>query len=245
MDALVYTAMSGAERVLRAQQVHANNLANLETPGFRANLEQSSARAVEGYGYAARHLNLLSSDSVNGREGPQHETGRDLDVSIQGAGLFAVQVGGPGQSGEAYTRAGNFTLDANGQLMLGEHPVLGEGGPITLPAHSKLEIGADGVISVQEPGQPDLQQVDRLKLVKADFSQLVKNEQGLLVARDGQPLASDATVKVGSGRLEASNVSAVEEMVSTMSLARDFEMQMKLFKSADSMADTGNRLIRE
>jgi flagellar basal-body rod protein FlgF len=227
--------------VLRAQQVHANNLANLETPGFRANLEQSSARAVEGHGYAARHLNQLSSDAVSGREGQQRETGRELDVSVQGAGLFAVQVG----DGEAYTRAGNFTLDAEGRLMLGEHPVLGEGGPITLPPYSKLEVGADGVISVQERGQNELQQVDRLKLVKADYSQLVKNEQGLLVARDGQPLASDATVKVGSGRLEASNVSAVEEMVTTMSLSRDFEMQMKLFKAADTMAETGNRLIRE
>jgi len=65
------------------------------------------------------------------------------------------------------------------------------------------------------------------------------------VARDGTPQASDATVKVGAGRLEASNVSAVEEMVTTMSLARDFEMQMRLFKAADGMAEQGNRLMRD
>lgn len=241
MDALIYTVMSGAERVMRAQQVHANNLANVETAGFRANLEVSSARPVAGAGYAARHLNLLQSEAVSAKEGSQRETGRELDVAIQGEGLFAVQTA----QGEAYTRGGNFTLDAEGNLKLGTHAVLGEGGAITLPAHSKVEITADGVISVQAPGAQELQAVDRLKLVKPEFDQLRKNEQGLLVARDGQALAADATVKVGSGRLESSNVSAVEEMVATMSLARDFEMQMKLFKSADGMAEAGNRLIRE
>lgn len=241
MDALVYTVMSGAERVLRAQQVHANNLANLETPGFRANIEQSNAKQVEGYGYAARHLNELRSDAVSGREGALRETGRELDVALQGQGLFAVQQG----DGEAYTRAGNFSLDAEGNLMLGKHAVLGDGGAIKLPPHSKVEIAADGTISIQAPGQAELQPVDKLKLVKPEFGALRKNEQGLLVARDGQPLAADETVRMGSGRLEASNVSAVEEMVNTMSLARDFEVQMKLFKSADGMADAGNRLMRD
>jgi len=245
MDALVYTVMSGAERVMRAQQVHANNLANVETAGFRANIEQSNARAVEGYGYAARHLNQLSADVVSAREGAQRETGRELDVAIQGEGLFAVQYGQGNESSEAYTRSGNFTLDAEGNLLLGRLPVLGEGGPINLPPHSKVEITADGVISVQAPGQAELQPVDRLKLVKPAFNQLTKNEAGLLVARDGTPQASDATVKVGAGRLEASNVSAVEEMITTMSLARDFEMQMRLFKAADGMAEQGNRLMRD
>jgi flagellar basal-body rod protein FlgF len=241
MDGLIYTVMSGAERVLRAQQVHANNLANLETPGFRANIEQSNAKQVEGYGYAARHLNELTSDAVSGREGALRETGRELDVALQGEGLFAVQQG----QGEAYTRAGNFSLDADGNLLLGKQAVMGDGGPINLPPHSKVEIAADGVISIQAPGQAELQPVDRLKLVKPEFAQLRKNEQGLLVARDGQPLAADDTVRVGAGRLEASNVSAVEEMVNTMSLARDFEVQMKLFKAADGMADAGNRLMRD
>lgn len=245
MDALIYTVMSGAERVMRAQQVHANNLANVETAGFRANIEQSSARAVEGYGYAARHLNQLSADVVSGREGAQRETGRELDVAIQGEGLFAVQAGQGAGTTEAYTRGGNFTLDAEGNLLLGKLPVLGEGGPITLPPHSKVEVAADGTVSVLQPGQTQLQAVDKLKLVKPAFNLLSKNEAGLLVPRDGAPLSADETVQVGAGRLEASNVSAVEEMVSTMSLSRDFEMQMRLFKAADSMAEQGNRLMRD
>lgn len=245
MDALIYTAMSGAERVLRAQQVHANNLANADTAGFRANLEVSSASPVAGAGYDARHLNLLASEAVSGREGSQRETGRELDIAIQGQGLFAVQLDQGGTSGEAYTRAGGFTLDADGHLLLDKRPVLGEGGPITLPPYSKLEVSADGVISVRSGDTAELQQVDKLKLVKPEFGQLRKNEQGLLVGRDGASLDADASVRVANGHLEGSNVSAVEEMVSTMSLSRDFEIQMRLFKSADGMAEAGNRLIRE
>lgn len=241
MDALIYTVMSGAERVMRAQQVHANNLANLDTPGFRANLVVSGDAAVKGRGYDARHLNRLESDAVTGREGVQRDTGRELDVAIAGPGLFAVQVG----EGEAYTRAGNFSLDAEGQLMLGRLSVLGEGGPVVLPLHGKLQVGSDGVIAIQAPGQTELQPVDKLKLVNAPASALTKNEAGLLVTRDGSTLAPDAGIKVQPGRLEGSNVAAVEEMVHTMTLSRDFEVQMRLFKAADGMAEAGNRLVRE
>jgi flagellar basal-body rod protein FlgF len=241
MDALIYTVMSGAERVQRAQQVHANNLANLDTPGFRANFAVSGDAQVKGYGYDARHQNRLEADAVSGREGSQRDTGRDLDVAIAGPGLFAVQYG----DGEAYTRAGNFTLDADGALLLGRQPVLGDGGPIVLPPHSKLQIAADGLISILAPGQTELQQVDRLKLVSAPAAALTKNEAGLLVARDGQALTPDEQVQVQSGRIEGSNVAAVEEMVHTMTLSRDFEVQMRLFKAADGMAEAGNRLVRE
>lgn len=241
MDGMIYTVMSGAERALRAQQVHANNLANLETPGFRGNVEMTGNQAVAGYGYAARHMSGLQSDAVSGRAGTQRDTGRELDVAVQGDGLFTVQWG----EGEAYTRAGNFSLNAEGGLMLGERPVMGDGGPITLPPHTKVAIAKDGVISIQVAGQTEMQPVDRLKLVKPANGDLTKNEAGLLVPRQGGELAADATVQLNAGHLESSNVSAVEEMVATMSLSRDFEMQMKLFKAADGMADAGNRLMRE
>lgn len=239
MDALIYTAMSGAERALRGQQVHANNLANMDTNGFRANMELSTARSLPGYGYDDRHMSDLQANAVNTRGGVLKSTGRELDVAVAGDGYFTVQ----GPTGEAYTRAGAITLDADGAMTVGGMPILGEGGPITLPIHSKLEIGQDGTVSVLSPGTTQMQVVDKLKLVKAEGSELTKNEAGLLVARDGQPLAADATVKISPGHLEGSNVSAVEEMVATMSLNRTFEMQMKLFKASDSMTEAGNRLL--
>jgi len=243
MDALIYTVMSGAERVMNAQQVHANNLANLNTAGFRANMEQAGSNEVQGYGYADRVLSSISSDAVSGRGGAVQDTGRSLDVAVQGDGYFAVAQGGA-DGPEAYTRAGSFDVDADGHLMLGRNAVLGEGGPIVLPPHTQVVITSDGSVQVQTPDQNQLQTVDKLKLVKADARNLTKDEAGLLVPRDGQPLAAADDVKVAGGKLESSNVSAVEEMVSTMNLARDFDMQMRLYKAADDMADAGDRLIR-
>ena len=175
------------------------------------------------------------------RSGTLVQTGRELDAAIAGDGLFAVQDG----EGEAYTRAGAFTLDAQGRLLLGERPVLGEGGPIVLPPGNRIEIGADGGISVLTEGALEMQVVDRLKLVRPEAGALRKNEAGLLVARDGQPLDASEAVEVRGGHLEGSNVSPVEEMVATMQLTRDFEVQMKLFQAADQLAANGNRLMRE
>lgn len=242
MDALIYTLMSGAERSLRAQQLHANNLANIETNGFRADLELATSEAVtNGYGYDARHMSRLEANAIASREGPVRQTGRDLDVAIAGQGYFAVQF----QDGEAYTRAGNFSVDQNGALSLNGRPVLGDGGPIVLPVYSRLEIGKDGTISIQAPGQPEMQPLDRLKLVKPAADEVTKNSAGLIVARSGETLAADETVAVRSGHLEGSNVSAIEEMVATMNLNREFEIQMKLYRAADAMAESGNRLVRE
>jgi flagellar basal-body rod protein FlgF len=122
---------------------------------------------------------------------------------------------------------------------------MGDGGPVVLPPYEKVSIGVDGTVSILAPGETEMQAVDKLKLVRPAAGQLTKNEGGLIVARDGQPLPVDETVQVQGGYLEGSNVSAVEEMVATMSLNRDFEVQMKLYKAADSMAEAGNRLIRD
>ncbi|HEY0942955.1 MAG TPA: flagellar basal body rod protein FlgF [Steroidobacter sp.] len=239
MDALIFTLMSGAERGLRAQQIHANNLANLETGGFRADLELATSQAVNGYGYDARHMSQLQANSVASREGVMRATGQDLDVAISGQGYFAVQFG----DAEAYTRAGHFTVDQDGQLTLDGRAVLGDGGPIVLPQFSRVQIATDGVISIQAPGQLEIQEVDRLRLVKPNPAEVTKNQAGLIVARNGEPLPPDETVVVRSGHLEGSNVSAIEEMIAVMNLTREFEIQMKLYRAADAMAENGNRLV--
>ncbi len=240
MDALIYTAMSGAERALRAQQVRANNLANLDTSGFRGDLELARSESVTtGYGYDDRHMSRLEANAVSSREGAVRETGRDLDAAIAGQGYFAVQW----QDGEAYTRGGNFNIEQDGTLTAGGRPVLGDGGPIVLPVYSRLAIGDDGTISIQVPGQQDMQTVDKLKLVKPAGNEVTKNAAGLIVPRSGGSLPPDDTVVVRSGHLESSNVSAIEEMVATMNLNRDFEVQMKVYRATDAMAETGNRLV--
>ena len=241
MDRLIYTAMSGAERVLHAQQVHANNLANADTNGFRADYELASSSRVEGPGFDTRHMSRAQVDLVALREGSVHTTGRELDVAIDGPGYLAVG----SDSAPVYTRAGAMSVDADGRLLLHGREVLGDGGPIVLPEFSQLAIAADGTISVRAPDSAQMQPVDRLKLVDATGRHLVKNEAGLLVSADGAPLETSDRVRVRGGALEGSNVRAVEEMVAVMDLSRQFEVQMKLFKAADSMADAGNRLVRD
>lgn len=241
MEKFIFTAVSGAERTLRAQQVRSNNLANTDTPGFRANIELASAQALaaNGYGYDDVHLARNEADAVSTRNGTVRETGRSLDVAVNGNGYLAVEWG----EGEAYTRAGAIAIDANGALTVGGRPLLGEGGPIVLPPHTAVDIANDGTISVMPEGGLLTQIIDRLRLVSAEGAQLAKNEAGMIVPRDGQPLAADPNVTVRGGALEGSNVSAVEEMVAVMSLNRSFEMQMKMLKASDSMNESGNRLL--
>lgn len=239
MDKLIFTAVSGAERTLRAQQVRANNLANADTPGFRANIELASAQALAGFGYDDVHLSRNQADAVSTRAGAVRDTGRSLDVAVNGNGYLAVEW----ENGEAYTRAGAIDIDANGALSVNGRPLLGEGGPIVLPPHTAVDIANDGTISVMPEGGTLTQIIDRLRLVSADGAALTKNEAGLIVPRDGEPLAADPDVTVRGRALEGSNVSAVEEMVAVMSLNRSFELQMKMFKASDSMNESGNRLI--
>ena len=239
MDKLIFTAVSGAERLMRAQQVHANNLANLDTAGFRASMEAATDQKLGGFGYDDRHLSSIQTDNISTRAGAVRETGRPLDVAIGGQGYLAVQYG----DSEAYTRSGEIEIGADGALSVHGHALMGEGGPIVLPPHTAVEIGTDGTISVLTEGAKQMQVVDKLKLVNATGAELTKNEAGLIVSRDGGNLAADPAVKVRPGALEGSNVSAVEEMVATMSLNRSFEVQMRLFKASDSMNETGNKLI--
>jgi flagellar basal-body rod protein FlgF len=240
MDKLIYTVMTGAERAFHAQQVHANNLANADTQGFRADYEVASAQAVQGYGYDTRHQSVGATDAVVQRSGTVTTTGRSLDVAIRGEGYLAVRFG----DGEAYTRAGAMELDANGALSIHGRPVMGDGGPIVLPPHRAVSIASDGTISVLPEDGQDMQEVDRLKLVQGQGA-VTKNAAGLIVARDGNPLPASETVRLQGQALEGSNVRAVEEMVAVMDVSRQFEIQMKLFQAADSMVDAGNRLVRD
>lgn len=239
MDKLIFTAATGADRLMRAQQVHANNLANLDTAGFRASMQNAGNVELGGFGYDDRHLSTLQADSVSTRAGTVRETGRALDVALGGQGYLAVQYG----DGEAYTRSGEIEIGADGALSVHGQPLLGEGGPIVLPQHTAVEIATDGTISVLTEGALQMQVVDRLRLVNAEGAELTKNEAGLIVPRARGTLAVDPNVQVRPRALEGSNVSAVEEMVATMSLNRSFEIQMKLFQASDKMNEAGNRLM--
>ncbi|QKJ85634.1 Flagellar basal-body rod protein FlgF [Paramixta manurensis] len=241
MDRLIYTAVSGATRSLTQQTIHANNLANAATDGFRADLERAGSQQVAGYGYDSRYMAGSENGGVDMTAGTLTETGRSLDIGIKGDGLIALRDG----RREVYTRNGHLDVDPEGNLTVNGLPVLGEAGPITLPPFSSVSVGEDGTLTVI-PDNGDfmaLQDVDRIKLVNVPANRLSKNNDGFLVSNRRAEPRSEAVSVVGK-HLETSNVSAMNEMVSTLSLSRQFEAQIKMMKVADTLAQAGNRLIR-
>lgn len=241
MDKLLYTAVSGANRSLTQQQIHANNLANVNTQGFRADLERATATQVPGDGYNSRVAVLSQNAGVDMTAGSLQETGRELDIAIKDRGLIAVLSGGR----EVYTRNGQMDIGPDGDLTINGLPVLGDGGPIVLPPYSSVSVADDGTIAIipQDGGIKTPAEVDRIKLVDIPANQLSKNNRGLLVNRRGAA-ARDENVQLVSKHLESSNISAISEMTASISLSRQFEAQIKMMKVAEDLAQSGNRIIR-
>ncbi|WP_145534869.1 flagellar basal-body rod protein FlgF [Yersinia thracica] len=241
MDKLLYTAVSGANRSLTQQQIHANNLANVNTQGFRADLERATATQVLGGGYNSRVAVLSQNAGVDMTAGSLQETGRELDVAIKDRGLIAVLSGGR----EVYTRNGQMDIGPDGDLTINGLPVLGDGGPIVLPPYSSVSVADDGTIAIipQDGGIKTPAEIDRIKLVDIPANQLSKNNRGLLVTRRGAA-ARDENVQLVSKHLESSNISAISEMTASISLSRQFEAQIKMMKVAEELAQSGNRIIR-
>lgn len=245
MDKVLYLAMTGAKHNMRAQTAHSNNLANANTQGFKADLAQARAMPVfYGDGLPTRAYALTETPAVDLTQGALNETGNELDVAINGAGYFVVQLP---DGREMMSRAGNFQIDATGVLRNGEGmAVLGDGGPITIPPQEKIDIGLDGSITIVAAGEgPQTPaQLDRLRLVNPDSQNIEKDPSGYLRTRDGAALVPDANIAVTSGFLEASNVSVVEEFTSVLTLARQYELHVKMMSTAQTNSEASARLLQ-
>ena len=247
MDRLIYTAMTGASQTLNRQAAVAHNLANVNSTGYRA--EEHRLRAVQVQsngpqkGLATRAFVVDASTHTDYASGPMTVTGRPLDMAVQGAGWLAVQL--PDGS-EAYTRNGSFELNVNGIVQTRSGlTVQGDGGAITIPPDVKISVGVDGTISVlpESGAQNTVSVVGRFKLVNPREADLVRGEDGLFRLRDGGAVPTDEGVKLASGSLEGSNVNPAEQMVTMISLARQFEMQMKMLSTADANDKSATQLL--
>ncbi|WP_409421746.1 flagellar basal body rod protein FlgF [Pseudaeromonas sp. ZJS20] len=240
MEKVIFTAMSGARHALMAQQIHANNLANVGTTGFRADYERVAAHLLQGDGFDSRVMAQELAPGTDFSPGALVNTGRNLDVGIRGEGFLTVQTA-DGQ--EAYTRAGDLTVSADGSLTLHGQPVLGEGGALVLPDYQALDIGPDGTVTVTPPGGGALLEAGRLKLVNPEAGSLVKGTDGLFRLTDGSQAEQDESVVLNSGMLEDANVNPVDEMIQSLQMTRNFELQVKLMQAADEQAKQGNDLV--
>ena len=245
MDKAIYIAMGAGQQIMTGQAIHANNLANANTTGFQADFVQARAMGLYyGDGHSTRAYTLTERPGTDFNRGSLNETGRDLDLAVEGDGWIAVQAP---DGTEAFTRAGSLKLDPSGQLLTGNNlPVLGNGGPIALPPSDKVTLGADGTITIQPTGQPAdvLSTVDRIKLVKPDYEELEKGRDGLVRRRDGQEQVPDASIRLQSGFLENSNTNPVHELTSIMALARQFEVNVKLMKTIEENSSAATQVLR-
>src|SRR3569623_51341 len=228
MDRLIYTAMTGAKHALEQQATTSNNLANATTTGFRAQIDQFRAVPVQGAILPTRAFVVDSTSGSDFGSGAIQQTGRDLDVAVQGDGWIVVQAA---DGSEGYTRNGSLKMDENGVLQ--PHAGL------------NVAIGKDGTISLVPDGSAatGLTSVGRLKLVNPPTADLVRGDDGLFRMKDGQTAEADPNVKVVSGALESSNVNVVDAMVNMISLARSFDMNMKLLQNAESNDSKAGQLL--
>ncbi len=238
MDRMIYVGMSGAKMDMQRQDVLANNLANVSTTGFKAELQAIRSVPVRGDGASTRVYALETTVGYDETAGPVASTGRPLDVAVQGKSWLAVQ----GLDGtEAYMRFGALTVDSEGILKTQNgFTVIGDGGPITLPANSAVTIGSDGTINNKQ-ANGKVTQVGKLKLVTPE-ARLDRGPDGLFRSSGGE-LPADPTARVQDGALEGSNVNPIEAMIAMIASSRQFEAQMKLMKTAEQDEQTSSKLL--
>jgi len=244
MDKLLYVAMSAASNMMTAQTTHSNNLANVDTQGFKSDFVQARSMPVFGDTYASRVYAETERPGTDFEPGILKQTDNPLDVAIKADGFFTV-VDDQGQ--EAFSRDGGFFVDVNGFMRTHSgQVVMGNAGPMIIPPYETLEIADDGSVSIRPLGQgtETIAEIDRIKLVNPNTQDVEKSLDGLFRRKDGNYEPPSAEVEVQTGFLEGSNVNPVHSLLSILSLSRQFEMTMKVMKEAEDMDRASDALIR-
>ena len=249
MDRLIFTSNSAIKEQSVARQVLVNELANISTIGFKTSYDVAlTSIKAEGSGFDTRfQAQAVSRDYIRMTPGAMMLTGRDLDVAMAGKTVLAVQA----PNGEqAYTRRGDLTVNIRGQLETGNgHLVLGQNGPITIPANTKLNINPDGTIFARDANQaanaPGVL-VDRLRILDGSQQMFERREDGLFKVSgkpDGTAFESGPILpQVITHTLEGSNVSGIEALTRLIDHSRSFELQIKIIKETKQLDESGASL---
>jgi flagellar basal-body rod protein FlgF len=244
MDKLVYTAATGLRSHMRAQAAIANNMANVSTTGFRADRVVFERIELKGGG-ARLEARMPTSEEVidaDRRAGAVQQTGRDLDLAINGDAWMAVQTA---DGSEGYTRRGDLTVTESGVLQTGDGFIVqGGSGPITVPPYARMSIAADGTVSIVPQGGTEPQIIDRVKLVSTKGTDTVKGMDNLLRVRGGGSLPDDLDATVTAGALEGSNVNMTQALVDMIENQRAYEVQANLLKEARTLDESSASLMR-
>ncbi|MCW5588688.1 MAG: flagellar basal body rod protein FlgF [Legionellales bacterium] len=243
MDRAVYISANSASHLWNALRINNNNLANVSTTGFREELMSLASQPIEGQALPGRVNAYISGTHLNTDTGPLITTGNPLDIAIKQKGWIGIQ-NKMGQ--EALTRVGDLHADVNGVLMTSAgYAVMGNSGPIALPPHDKILIGADGTVSIQPQGQPpeNIAAVDRIRLVNPPANTLYKGDDGLIYSTAGG-VNADANVQLITGALEGSNANAVDGLVKMISIQQQLQQNLAMLKTIDEQAQDSVRMIQ-
>ena len=239
MDRLIYTALSGQTSIdTRLRQI-TNELANVSTTGFKRSLTAAlQTYRYDGDGFPSRFVSTaLAPNTVDMAPGSIQATGRHLDISLGDLQLLAVRA----QDGSvAYTRRGDLSIAEDGTLKIGTgETVLNEAGaPIAIPPLSEVKMGTDGTVLIIPDGDQLRQFIplDRMQIVQAQANQVILREDGLFKSPDGTNFELATAPRVNAGSLEGSNANVFSALIDMISMSRRYEMQVKVLKQADDLA---------
>jgi flagellar basal-body rod protein FlgF len=241
IDKAAYIGMDGAKSNMNKLAILTNNLANVNTTGFRADAEVVKSMNVSGNNNETRVYSTISDTFTDFKRGPVLATGRQLDIAMEGDGFIAVQ----SKTGkEVYTRDGSLEIDRKGFLVskTGEL-VMGTGGPINLPPAEMFTIAADGTVSAKFEGSNDIVRIDKIKLVNPPTTSLQKGQDGMFYMADGAAAPADINLKIIPGALEGSNVNAIETLTQLIDISRSYEIHTNLVKTLSENASQANQII--
>ena len=244
MDRLIYTSLTAMRGSLSRQTAIANNLANAQTPGFRADMANAQSLWLDGSGLDAR---AMSSEEVLGadmRAGTVTQTGRDLDIAMQGDALLVVQAK---DGEEAYTRRGDLQVAPSGLLTTGDgNPVQGTQGPVTIPPADAITIDQEGRVWIVPQGgdAENPQEVDRLRLATPAGSEIAKGLDGLFRVKGGGILPDDPEARLLTRSIEGSNVTATSALVEMIEASRSWDTQLKMIGDVRDMDSATSNLMQ-
>ena len=240
MDKSVYIGMTGEKSSMHQLEILTNNLANVNTTGFRADYETVKQTAVSSNPKETRVFSTVNGTYTDFNHGPTLNTGRDLDVAISGEGFIAVQ----GKEGrEGYTRAGSLELDQGNLVTKAGEIVVGRSGIINIPAAEKINIAIDGTVSARLKGTKEMVEIGRIKLVSPKTSTLEKGADGLFYTKNNELQIPDDKLQLVHGALEGSNVNAVDTLTKLIDLSRNFEVHSHIMKSVQENMDKANQIL--
>ncbi len=251
MDKLIFNPLATLREQAVVRQAIVHELSNVATVGFKRSFETAlRSLKFEREGFDTRYqAQALYSDRIDLKPGALMATGRPLDVAMVGNTVLTVQAA-DGQA--AYTRRGDLRVNPSGQVETGSGAlVLGEAGPLSVPAGFDITITTDGQVFARDPGQVGVAApaaVGRLRLRDATETPLSRREDGLFQVA-GQPpgteLPAGGTPAVQPRALEGSNVGAVDAMTRMIDHARSFETQIRLIKEMKELDASGASMMRQ